>query len=54
MVSDEVFQSEANILARSFAPHARRCKECGHAYLEGYCCDFCGTGEPGSGRYWRR
>lgn len=46
MVNDEIFQREANSLARGFAPEAYKCKKCGHAVLRGYCCTFCGTMDP--------
>lgn len=35
------WESEANAIARSFAPTIAPCKNCGHPYFTPYICDTC-------------
>ena len=40
------WENSANSLARN-AIDIHACKHCGHPVIKGYCCQTCGSGDPG-------
>jgi len=40
------WEKMANILARTYCPPIKACKECGYPVIIGYCCETCGSNNP--------
>lgn len=40
------WQKLAAAIAMNFCPAIYACKQCNYPVILGYCCEFCGTGEP--------
>lgn len=40
------WERKANNEARSYCPSIKPCVHCGNPVISGYCCHYCGSGDP--------
>ena len=48
----EGWNKKAISLALCYAPEVYPCKDCNGPVIDGYCCDNCGSSDPGSAESW--
>lgn len=46
--ASKLFAKEAVNVLLTYGPTIHACKACNYPVADGYCCTYCGTGDPGS------